>query len=98
MYDTRSDTEKLRSCSAITIISVQCRTSPQWFLTFTVQVGGAAAVKEKCTITALATDFRELDQIVVRFLPLSLQTGGIIHAMPYSKEGNFPRDGARNDR
>jgi len=27
-----------------------------------------------------------------------LQTGGIIHAMPYSKEGNFPRDDAHDDR
>jgi hypothetical protein len=34
----------------------------------------------------------------VRFLPLSLQTGGIIHVMPYSKEGNFPRDDAHDDR
>ena len=42
----------------------------------------------------MATDFRELDQIVVRFLPLSLQTGGIIHAMPYAKEGYFTRDDA----
>jgi hypothetical protein len=57
---------------------------------FTVQVGGAAAVIERSTITTLATDFRELDQIVVRFLPLSWQTGRIIHAMPYAKEGYFP--------
>jgi len=27
-----------------------------------------------------------------------LQTGGIIHVMPYSKEGNFPRDDAHDDR
>ncbi len=36
--------------------------------------------------------------MVVRFLALSLRTGGIIHAMPYAKEGNFPRDGAHDDR
>ncbi|MGH8409007.1 MAG: hypothetical protein ACRESL_26285, partial [Pseudomonas sp.] len=45
---------------------------------------------KRCTLTALATVFRELDQSVVLFLTLSLKTGGIIHVMPYSKEGNFP--------
>lgn len=37
----------------------------------------------------MAAYFRELDQTVAMFSTRCLKTGGIIHVMPYSKEGNF---------
>jgi hypothetical protein len=44
-----------------------------------------------CRINALAARSKELDQVFEMFSAPRIQRGGIIHAMPYSQEGNFLR-------